>query len=261
MKLTVFSRVWHRRLGAILALPFILAGLTAILLAHAKALNLRAIPADTALSWLPGYAQPSRSAPSTSPDPELRGYLTGVDGQILAASRSGLYQFATSAGELQVTAVVGIPPGEIRLLTATPAGVVALARGGLYRQDRNGWQLLLRGDIQGLSVGQDGTLTAALRDRGLLQSTDGGASWQTIALPAPLPATVEPLTLGRLVRDLHTGAALFGKKGEWLWIDLLGAILLFLGLSGATLWTHARLRRLAKSSPAPNAVAIPAIRS
>ena len=253
MKLTVFSRVWHRRLGLILALPFLLAGITAILLAHATALNFRAIPADGALSWLPGYAQPTHAAP---PVPELRGYLRGGDGQVLAASRSGLYQFDTSAGELRATAVAGIPPGEIRLLTATPAGAVALARNGLYRQDRDGWQLLLQGNIQGLSIGQDGTLAAVLRDRGLLQSVDSGASWQSVALP-PLPATPEPLTLGRLVRDLHTGAAFFGKRGEWLWIDLLGISLLFLGLSGATLWTHARLRRLGKACPAPKALSAP----
>lgn len=242
MKLSIFSRIWHRRLGIALALPLLLAGSTALLLAHGKALGLRNISVDA--GWLPGYRQ-------TSPDVELRGYLAIAGGKSLVATKNGLFQFSANSGEVQTAPVPGIPTGEIRLLTTTPGGPVAIAKGGLYRETPGGWQRLLAGDILGLSLAADGSLTAALRDSGLLESHDDGASWHPVVLPAALPLVTEPLTLARLVRDLHTGAAFLGKRGEWLWIDLLGAVLLCLGLTGFYLWAQGRLKRATKHSRPP----------
>jgi hypothetical protein len=42
---------------------------------------------------------------------------------------------------------------------------------------------------------------------------------------------------------LHTGKAFFGKESEWIWIDILGAILVFLGGTGLYLWWRSQTRR------------------
>jgi hypothetical protein len=56
-------------------------------------------------------------------------------------------------------------------------------------------------------------------------------------------AATERLTLGKLVTDLHTGKAFFGKEHEWIWIDILGAIWVFLGGTGLYLWWRSQTKR------------------
>lgn len=53
----------------------------------------------------------------------------------------------------------------------------------------------------------------------------------------------ERITLGKLMLDLHTGRAFLGKEAEWIWIDLLGLVWVFLGGTGLYLWWHAQTRR------------------
>lgn len=52
----------------------------------------------------------------------------------------------------------------------------------------------------------------------------------------------KPYTIGKLVMDMHTGKAFFGKSGEWVWIDVLGFTLALLGLTGVWVWWQSRRR-------------------
>jgi uncharacterized iron-regulated membrane protein len=56
-------------------------------------------------------------------------------------------------------------------------------------------------------------------------------------------AVEERVTLGKLMLDLHTGKAFFGKEAEWIWIDLLGGVWVFLGFTGIYLWWRTQTKR------------------
>src|SRR4051812_6029705 len=46
----------------------------------------------------------------------------------------------------------------------------------------------------------------------------------------------EGATLARLIRDLHTGEAFFGRDNKWIWNDIIGGSMTFLALTGVYLW-------------------------
>jgi hypothetical protein len=52
----------------------------------------------------------------------------------------------------------------------------------------------------------------------------------------------EELGLGRLMFDLHTGRAWFGKRWAWIWIDILAFALALLAISGLILRGRASVR-------------------
>ncbi len=235
-------RWWHKWLGILLALPLLLVALTAILLAHDKALGLRQIP--VAVGWLPGYGAGS-------------GYGEAVPGiEIRAAQRLGdVDYYATRLGlfllrDGRVEAVAALRGVELRGLAVAGEQLYAAARNGIWgRSPAGDWRLLLRGEAWSITIQPDGALLAATRERGLMLSRDGGVHWQAEATPGQAIAEqsgIDPsaITLNRLVLDLHTGKALLGKDYEWLWIDLLGATMLFLGVSGLIMWWRARRQRL-----------------
>ena len=86
-------------------------------------------------------------------------------------------------------------------------------------------------------------MLASIKDKAPLRSSDG-QDWQEqhqvaqaqslAALPAQ--AATRQVSLDNLVMDLHTGKALLGKKTEWVWIDAVGLVMSFLGLTGIYLW-------------------------
>ena len=87
----------------------------------------------------------------------------------------------------------------------------------------------------------------ALKDKGLLISRDG-LRWTAPAPPEsevlPVPAlNGERISFGKLIMDLHTGKAFFGKDAEWIWIDVLGSVWIFLGFTGIYLWWRTQTKR------------------
>jgi hypothetical protein len=112
---------------------------------------------------------------------------------LLVGSDDGVYALdAARAGWSPLLG--GTPPGEVRLLAASPAfaadgALFALGPGGLYRfrVQPAGWQRLSAnlplGDVRALAVSpafaQDQTLIAAT-GAGVWRSSDAGATWETI---------------------------------------------------------------------------------
>lgn len=64
--------------------------------------------------------------------------------------------------------------------------------------------------------------------------------------PASAPRVDPPtnMTLARVIRDVHSGEALFGRDGKWLWNDIVGGAMTFLGLTGVYLWWRGQRRVL-----------------
>lgn len=252
MKLTLKARDWHTWVAVILSVPLVLVGLTAIFLAHGRALGLNTVP--VAADWLPGYAAGGGKARP----PELRAFARDATGTAWIATKVGLFR---ADGE-RLQRVDGLPAGEIRQLLADGDGVLAAGKAGLWRVRAGGVSPLADGELWVIAREPDGRLLIADREHGWQESRDDGRQWQpATALNTPLatfaekaPAAVqEPLTLARLVIDLHTGKAFLGKSGEWLWIDLVGLTLTLLGLTGIYMWWRGQRRQAALA----NAAAVP----
>jgi hypothetical protein len=246
MKLTLKARDWHTWTAVVLSVPMLIVGITAIFTAHGKALELGSM--TVAADWLPGYDTAGKVRV-----PEARAFAQDAGGRLWVATKAGLFVGEHPSGPLQ--RVAALPAGEVRQLLATPAGLYAAGKMGLWRIGAStpgnppSAEKLAGGDL--FAVAQDGAsrLLVAHREKGWLVSSDGGRSWQDAhALNdglASLPAEEanEPLTLARLMLDLHNGKAFLGKRAAWVWIDLLGATLTLLGLTGLTMWWRRQRRQ------------------
>lgn len=225
-------RDWHGWLAVSLLPPLLLVGLSALFISHNKALGLREIDVGQVAGWLPGYA----AAPAAPPD--VRATLTLSDGTRWLGTRHGVFKLKS-----------GHPPAqhlaghEVRGLASHDGGLVAATRNGLWLLDAPAaeWRRVLPGEFWSVGTDIDGTIAATSRDQGIARSADGN-TWAWEPLP-PLPTPPEKLTLGRLMIDLHTGRAFFGKNGEWIWIDLLAAVWTFLGGTGLYLWWRTQTKR------------------
>jgi hypothetical protein len=232
-------RRWHSWLGALLSLPMLIIGVTAILMIHAPSLGWRELQIDT--SWLPGYHTSSRQDPRR----QVQALLETPQG-LWIGTRAGLF---LQHGAV-LDSIAAFDGQEIRALLTTPQGLLVLTPQGLWRARPQGWQSVLPGQITAIfAPGQD--VYAVLRGHGLLRSGDGGQSWRRPPEPAAfadLPAMSQPSTVAvaKLIRDLHTGEALFTHDLYWLWVDLLGVVLIFLACSGFYLWW--RVQRAQASS-------------
>ncbi len=241
MTLNFNSRTWHNRISAILAVPILIVAVTAIFIAHDHELELKEIDVTRFVSWLPGYGDAEMKAMKT----EVRASLTTADGQRWLGGKGGLYQVIDGQAR-QVAEMGGI---EIRDIVAAPFGLMVAAKNGVWLKDAAGWNKVKKGDVWNVGLNPDGSVAATLKDKGVFVSRDG-RGWapdETAgAVLAAMPAetlTPKPITLHNLVMDLHTGKAFFGKEWEWIWIDLIGLVMAFLGGTGVYMWWRGERRK------------------
>lgn len=240
MKLNFKTRSWHAWSGVMLALPILMVALTAVAMSHKKVLGTDDI--KLAANWLPGYQGASAMAGRNEPRSSLR----SANGETYVGTLGGLYRWS---GE-QLVVIQEVGDTQIRALAQAPWGRIAAARNGVWLQESgqdSKWRRVLKGDAGSATSQPDGSIIIAVRDKGLLTSTDG-QHWQAdaglAAALASLPsAAATPISLSKLLLDLHTGQALFGKEGEWVWIDLVGLALTLLVLTGVYMWWRAQWRK------------------
>ncbi len=243
MSIALHSRSWHVWLGTLLAVPIFIVAATAVFIAHKQRLgteDLR-VPAG----WLPGY----RGERLMPPRHEARATLTTTAGETWIGTTGGLYRLDGK----RLVAVEALAGVQVRSLAEAGWGsVVAATKNGVWHERKGDWQRLYKGDAWNVTTRPDGSVVIAIKEQGLLTSTDG-RDWQP---DAPLSAALttlsieadvhgETITLGKVIMDLHTGKAFFGKEGEWIWIDLVGIALLLLALTGVYCWWRAERRKAA----------------
>ena len=246
MQLQFNSRTWHNWISVIFAVPILIVAVTAVFIAHNKALDLKEIDVTRAVSWLPGYGAVEMKAMKT----EVRASLSTPDGRLWLGTRAGLYEVANG----EARAVEALGGSEVRDLAAASFGLVAAARNGVWVQGADGWNKVLKGDAWNVSLNPDGSVAVTLKDKGVLMSRDG-RDWREDAAAgaalAAMPAeamVAKPITLHNLVMDLHTGKAFFGKEWEWIWIDLIGLVMIFLGSTGVYMWWRGERRKRAMAA-------------
>lgn len=241
MNLKFNPRNWHNWISVILSVPILIVAVTAIFIAHNHELELKEIDVTDAVSWLPGYGKTEMKAMKM----ELRASLTTADGQRWLGGKGGLYQVIGG----QARQVEELGGAEVRDMATAPFGLVVAAKNGVWLKNAEGWNKVLKGDAWNAGLNPDGAVAVTLKDKGVLLSRDG-RDWAPDATAATAMASMpaetlvaRPVTLGNLVMDLHTGRAFFGKAWEWIWIDLIGLTMAFLGGTGVYMWWRGEKRK------------------
>lgn len=226
------SRKWHIWVSIVLLIPLFTVGATAIFIAHEDALGTEEVAIDA--GWLPGMKH-GKQEPT-----EIRDWLLGSSRGDLAATKYGVFRLGQPPEP-----VAGLPKGEFRqLLTDAQDNLWAAGKMGIWVQDSQGQARLVKdGDFHAIELAGS-TVTAFEKDSGVWVSDDQGVSWhQDHPLAAGitgLPVEYKHYTLKKLIMDLHTGKAFFGKSGEWIWIDALGLAMVLLSMTGAVVWWRNR---------------------
>lgn len=229
------ARGWHKWVSIALLVPVFIIGVTAIFIAHDKALGTQDVKLSSSLA---GNAMDMKKPEVIVRDVAVVGASTFV------ASQAGLFRLDSNGAVREP----GIPAGEFRSVKADADGnLYAAGKNGLWQRPANGaWSELRKGDFHGLGVTPAG-IVAYLKDKGALLSADGGKTWNeapgfgkiaTLAAREP-----EAYSLQKLVIDLHTGKFFFGKQAEWVWIDILGATLIMLCLTGGWMWWRSQKQK------------------
>lgn len=241
MSLKFNARSWHNWISVILVVPILIVAVTAVFIAHNRSLGLNEIDVSGAVGWLPGYGSAGMKEEHT----EVRSSLTTADGRQWIGTLTGLYRMEGD-GLVPVPELAGL---QVRDLVVAPWGMVAATKGGIWVEQGGTWRMAYKGDAWSANLAADGAVLVAVKDKGLVTSRDG-AEWK--ADPAikqalsTMPAeamTKERVTLGKLVMDMHTGKAFLGKKAEWVWIDIIGIVMTFLGITGVYLWWRGERRK------------------
>lgn len=217
-------RKWHIWLGVILLLPIAIVALTAVFIAHDKELGLKQI---------------TIGIPVTEPA-EVK-TIVPLQGDVwLAAGKFGIARQQLKDG-VPLTSVTELAGVDIRQLLIVQNTVLAAGNQGVFLRDGEAWKPTLKADIHQLSA--DGiAILAVAKDNHLYRSEDY-KTWNKITLPIALDSLhgeTQYYTASKLVMDLHTGKAFFGKAGEWVWIDVIGLAIFFLTFSGVILWWRRR---------------------
>lgn len=240
MKLNLKARSWHTWGSLILALPILIVGASAVFIAHKKALGTEAVAVNA--KWLPGY----RTSAAKEMGIEPRAALTSAAGTSYIGTQQGLYELAGD----RLVAVDALAGTQVRAIAEAPFGIVIAAKSGIWLKKDASWERAEKGDAWQATSQPDGSIIVALKDKGLLVSRDGH-NWQRNERFNSALASVaneqadKPLSMGKLIMDLHTGQAFFGKEGEWIWIDLVGLAMCLLALTGVYMWWRAEKRKAA----------------
>ena len=224
----ISHRTLHTWLSLAFGLPLILVGLTCFFIAHGDALGTKKVHLGQGV----GKASPI----------EFKA-IARIGDQIWVGTKGGLM---TIGPDGTAGPIVNAPQDEVRSILLLDGRVLLAGKMGIWSMSGIApAKLVHSADCWSVSSGQTG-FQAACKQK-LVVSSDGN-TWQELKVKIPEAlknATVEPYTLNKLIMDLHTGKAVFGKDAEWIWIDLLGATTTILGTTGFVMWMRGRKRKSA----------------
>lgn len=262
MRSTSFGslRGWHLWVSIALALPIFIVSLTAIFIAHDKSLKLKSIE-------VPGWLAPASGGSGKSMEAEWRSHVTTAHGVQWLGGKMGLYSIDPQGRTAEVAG-----PDEVRDMAPTATGgLLIAAKNGLWHAHDTRHavpaDLLKAGDFWTVQVNGKAWMAIG-KDLPPLWSQDQGRSWQDWPLAKKVAQQAEahlasqhalhgngkPLTADKLVMDWHTGKAILGKRYEWIWIDLIGASMALLTITGLLMWWRGQ-RRKAKALAATSETA------
>ena len=238
--------LWHRRLGIVAALLFVILVITGIMLNHTSELKLaeRAVTANGLLAWYGMKPPAARISFKASGHfiSQMQDELFFDDrplpirGQLMGAVILDPLVFVVT----QTAVLALLDTGETVEMQSLPAAL----SGQVRRVGVQDSKLFIDAGTQIMSMDADMQDWTAAKN-------SSGIQWIS---PSALPSALEkrlrrnnsPLSWERVLLDLHSGR-LFGRYGVYV-MDAAALILLLLSLSGSYLWWQHHRRRKHHSS-------------
>ena len=230
-------RGWHAWWSVVLALPIVIVSMTAVFIAHEDALGLKNVP-------LPASLRLNSEDKAVARSIEVRA-LHMHSGTAFVATKYGLLR----QREDELDAVAPLTGVEVRGLASAGDTLFVAAKNGVWALRDGEWRLAYKGETWSVSPLPGGDVAIATKGSGLLLSRDSGITWESNpdlvdALSRHVAdAGPQKITLHKLIMDMHTGKAFFGKEYEWLWIDIVSGTMVFLTFSGLFIWWRGRRRK------------------
>ena len=215
-------RRWHAWTSIFAIVFTILVCVTAILLEHLSGWGLGSVGVPS--RWFPGYSTTGSQLGQIK-----CALLTGGE-EVYIGTRKGLLHLSgseyRSVPELEGLDIFNIDQQGERILVGT--------RESTWLFEAEQWKRI--SNFRGAATfAEDGRIVHIQGSNGLFVTADLGATWTELTavnatmVEAPLP---EVVSFSKLVLDLHTGKALFGPEGEWIYVDVLSGALLALAVTG-----------------------------
>ena len=196
--------------GVIVAIPMLIIGVSTLFIAHGEAWGAKQVTFG-----------------DVKPDTELKRVLSTSQGVMLGGKQGVVLLDET--GKVTQT---WLPQVDVKALRELDGQVYASGKMGLYQQQQHDWLQVYQGDVEDMTM-QQGKLTLLVQHVGLVQQQ---ADQQWTVLKADNKEHM-PGNLDKLMMDLHSGKALFGKY-DWIWMDILGAYIIIFTLTGIWLWSR-----------------------
>jgi hypothetical protein len=230
-------RGWHTWWSVALALPIAIVSLTAIFIAHTDSLGLKSIS-------LPSHLHLNSEEKWIAGTVDVRA-LHEHNGTTFVGTKYGLLRQQDG----RLNSIAQLAGAEVRGLASSGDTLFVAARNGTWTLHAGEWRQAHKGETWSVTALPGGAVAIATKGSGFLVSHDNGATWEsehslTDALSRHVAeAGPQKVTLHKLIMDMHTGKAFFGKEYEWLWIDIIAGTMLFLTFSGLFIWSRARRKK------------------
>lgn len=242
-------RKWHYWLGIILSFPVLIVALTAVVIAFQGSYKAKSFEPHINVSWLPGYSSGLMAKELIRKSLEIRASLTSKDNTRYIGTGSGIYA-------LRKDSVISFPElfgYEIHCLQQTSSTLWIGTKKGLFALAFANGELnhILDKDIHHIEITNDSSLTVS-DNKSLYLTKDYGNTWKkdealnklaVTGQQIPNLHTSNTIPLHKLVMDLHTGKAFFGKSFEGIWIVLVGLSVFLLTFTGVWMWAKRKFRR------------------
>lgn len=240
MKKKYNSRKWHNWVGIAVSIPTIIVGVTAVLIALQDTYKDSKYEPQINTAYLPGYSSALIKNEVKKKTREIRASFTTKDSITFIGTSYGLLSIKNDSINLY-DELYGV---EINCFAETTTGLLIGTKKGLFILNDNSIDLLFKKKIHSIEIVNDSTYSVS-DNKKLYRSTDSGSKWilhdvlRNLQLPTVnlnQSSVSQTIPLHKLIIDLHTGKAFFGKTFEVIWIFIVGLGFSVLGFTGIFMW-------------------------
>ncbi len=238
MKLSKITSNWHTWIGAVLSIPILIVGITAVYLVHK----------DFFKGEKEKYEKHEKYSAAKVDMKDVKAVAVDENNITWFGTKKGLYMIENGNPE----AVKELMEIDVRQLFNYENGLFVVTKEGLYVKAQDKFEEIIEGDFTALSAAP-GNLLLLTGKYGVLSSRDGGktfiedTTFTQLAINLPgvkkmkekdskmKDGEKEGKDFGKLMKDLHTGKFL-GKDYMWIWGDLVGIACILLVITGLYMW-------------------------
>jgi hypothetical protein len=243
MKLSKISSNWHTWIGAVLSIPILIVGITAVYLVHKDFFKGEKEKHEK-------HEQNEKYSTTKVDMKDIKAVAVDENNITWFGTKKGLYKIKNGKPE----AVKALMDIDVRQLFNYEKNLFVVTKEGLYVKAQDKFEKIIEGEFTALSTTPDNLLLLTGK-YGILSSRDGGKTFTEDAgftqLASNLPGVVkmkekeykmkdgekekEGRDFGKLMKDLHTGKFL-GKDYMWIWGDVVGIACVLLVVTGLYMW-------------------------